>query len=78
MMGGSEHGNECYCGNDGDYQAAGSSFAPDTNCKTMPCPGNASEYWGAGIASLIIDGPPRLHCMCGTTLKEPMQEHTNS
>ncbi|KAJ7758795.1 copper radical oxidase [Mycena maculata] len=46
-VGGMEYGEECYCGDLSDVQAANVSFAPETDCN-LPCPGNPLYLCGSG------------------------------
>lgn len=45
--GGTEYGEQCFCGDQADVIAAGSQFMPESDC-SMPCTGNASQLCGAG------------------------------
>ncbi|KAJ6479618.1 copper radical oxidase [Mycena sanguinolenta] len=45
--GGMEYGDECYCGDVSDVQAAGVKFAPESDCN-LPCPGDPIHLCGAG------------------------------
>ena len=45
--GGMEYGDECYCGDLSDVEAAKATLTPDTDCN-MICSGNASYFCGAG------------------------------
>ncbi|KAF7327563.1 hypothetical protein MKEN_00335300 [Mycena kentingensis (nom. inval.)] len=45
--GGMEFGEECYCGDVNDVEAAGVGFAPDADCNT-PCPGDPIHLCGSG------------------------------
>ena len=49
--GGTEYGEQCFCGDSRDYKAAGQTFQPDTDCN-MVCPDdknkNGGYFCGAG------------------------------
>lgn len=47
MAAGLEYGQECYCGDPANMNAAGSKFVDDSQCN-VPCPGNASAICGGG------------------------------
>ncbi|KAJ7113633.1 copper radical oxidase [Mycena epipterygia] len=57
--GGMEFGEECYCGDVSDVQAAGVGFAPASDCN-MPCPGDPIHLCGGGnrIQYYIWTGTP--------------------
>ncbi|KAI4121761.1 MAG: hypothetical protein LQ338_006185 [Usnochroma carphineum] len=44
---GVEYGDECYCGDDVDRAAAGSTTAPETDCN-VACSGDSEYYCGGG------------------------------
>jgi len=44
---GVEYGGECYCGNMAELDTSGATRAATTDCNIL-CPGNVSEYCGAG------------------------------
>ncbi|KAF7361017.1 hypothetical protein MSAN_01131900 [Mycena sanguinolenta] len=46
-VGGMEYGEECYCGDVSDVEAAGVGFAPESDCN-LPCPGDPIHLCGAG------------------------------
>ncbi|KAK7018349.1 WSC domain-containing protein [Favolaschia claudopus] len=46
-VGGMEYGQECYCGDLSDVEAAGVEFAPEADCN-LPCPGDPIHLCGAG------------------------------
>ncbi|KAF2138757.1 copper radical oxidase [Aplosporella prunicola CBS 121167] len=45
--GGMEYGEECYCGDPSDVDAAGTQLQPETSCN-MACSGNATYICGGG------------------------------
>ncbi|KAF2691893.1 copper radical oxidase [Lentithecium fluviatile CBS 122367] len=58
--GGMEYGNECYCGDMSDVQAAGATTAPESECN-FPCTGNITSFCGgAGRLSLYNWNGPAL------------------
>ncbi|KAF7328277.1 hypothetical protein MVEN_02567600 [Mycena venus] len=58
-VGGMEYGEECYCGDLSDVQAAGVKFAPESDCN-LPCPGDPIHLCGAGnrIQYYVWTGAP--------------------
>ncbi|KAJ7058518.1 galactose oxidase [Mycena amicta] len=46
-VGGMEYGEECYCGDLLDVEAAGVGFAPEADCN-LPCPGDPIHLCGSG------------------------------
>ncbi|KAJ7202648.1 glyoxal oxidase N-terminus-domain-containing protein [Mycena pura] len=58
-VGGMEYGQECYCGDLSDVQAAGVVLAPEADCN-LPCPGDPIHLCGAGnrIQYYNWTGPP--------------------
>ncbi|KAF7291128.1 hypothetical protein MIND_01256000 [Mycena indigotica] len=46
-VGGMEYGQECYCGDLADVQAANVTFAPESDCN-LPCPGDPIHLCGSG------------------------------
>lgn len=59
MAAGLEYGQECYCGDPANIEAAGSEFVADTQCD-IPCAGDPSAICGGGsrLTTYFWDGEP--------------------